>query len=124
MLQLADYQLVAVFLCPILLGYIKWGKTPFPDDDFTPPPTIVVGKNKSKAGSYIVAKITSVLRNDSQCFPLNSADTSLALQRPSEVRCDCLMTVAEHTIIRKFGQLRSSALKNLCKQVKTNFDTP
>ncbi len=100
---------------------------PFPNDDFIGAknrPAIVVGKNKSKAGSYIVAKITSVLRNDSQCFLLNSADISLSLQRPSEVRCDCLMTVAEHTIIRKFGELRNSALRNLCEQVKTNFDTP
>jgi mRNA-degrading endonuclease toxin of MazEF toxin-antitoxin module len=100
---------------------------PFPNDDFIGAknrPAIIISKNKSKVGSYVVAKITSVLRNDSQCLALLSTDISLSLQRPSEVRCDCLMTIAEYIIIKKFGELKSSALKNLCEQIKTNFDTP
>ena len=100
---------------------------PFPNDDFTggkQRPAIVISKKKSRVGSYTVAKITSVLRYDDQSFELLNKDLSFAMHRPSEVRCDCLVTVAERIIIKKIGALNPVALKSLCEQIKTNFDTP
>ncbi len=97
----------------------------FPNDDFIGSkqrPAIIVGRKKSQVGSYIVAKITSIMQTDAQSFELLAEDITLRLQRPSEVRCDCLMTVAEYSILKKFGRLNTAPLKRLCEQIKLNFD--
>jgi mRNA interferase MazF len=98
---------------------------PFPNDDFLSSkqrPAIIIGKNRSRVGSYIVAKITSVLRNDDQSFELLNTDISMPLRLPSEVRCDSLMTVAESLIIKKITVLKFLPLKSLCNQIKQNID--
>jgi mRNA interferase MazF len=98
---------------------------PFPNDDFLSSkqrPAIIISKNRSRVGSYIVAKITSVLRNDDQSFELLNSDISMPLRLPSELRCDSLMTVTEYLIIKKITTLKSGPLTSLCEQVKQNID--
>ena len=48
----------------------------YPLDDFSGDkirPAIVVGQSRSKVGAYIVAKVSSFIRNDAHSFALNNA---------------------------------------------------
>ena len=40
----------------------------------------------------------------------------------SEVRCNELMTVASKRVIKKYAALNRNALKQLCDQIKLNFE--
>ncbi len=76
----------------------------YPTDDFLTSkkrPCIIIGKSRSLFGSYIVAKITSVLRDDKHTFKLDNAHLSMSLVKPSEVRCDNILTVSEKVILKK-----------------------
>ena len=97
----------------------------YPTDDFSASkkrPCIIVGKNRTLFGSYIVAKITSVLRSDEQSFNIDNAFLSLPLLKPSEVRCDNLLTVSEKVILKKITTLEKSQIIALCHKIKLNFD--
>lgn len=100
---------------------------PFPYDDFSNQkirPAIIVGKTRSKVGAYIIAKITTEIRNDVSSFRLENTYLSVPTAKASEVRCNELLTVSEKIFIRGVSFLDKSQVKLLCEQIKTNFDTP
>jgi hypothetical protein len=98
---------------------------PFPYDDFTGSkrrPAIIVGNAPTAIGSYIVAKITSVLRHDSHSFMLENQHLSVPLRMSSEVRCNNLATVAGSLFIKKVTTLDTNQLELLCDKIKLNFE--
>jgi mRNA-degrading endonuclease toxin of MazEF toxin-antitoxin module len=98
---------------------------PYPFDDFSNQkirPAVIVGKSKSRVGAYIVVKITTQIQNDTHSFRLENAFLSMPTVKPSEVRCNELLTVSEKVIIRAVSTLDKVALIKLCDKIKTNFD--
>ena len=97
----------------------------YPTDDFLTSkkrPCIIIGKSRSTFGSYIVAKITSVLHHDKHAFQLDNTHLSMPLLKPSEVRCDSILTVSEKVILKKLMTLEKEPLQTLCDKIKRNFD--
>lgn len=47
---------------------------------------------------------------------------SMPLLKPSEVRCNNLLTVSEKIIIKKITTLEKSKIKELCEKIILNFD--
>ena len=97
----------------------------YPFDDFSGDkirPAIIVGKSRSKIGAYIVAKVSSVIRNDAQSFALNNAFLSVPTRQLSEVRCNELVTVSETKFLRHVSTLDKTELTKLCQQIQLNFE--
>ena len=97
----------------------------YPFDDFSGDkirPAILVGKSRSKIGAYIVAKISTVIRNDAHSFALNNAFLSVPTRQLSEVRCNELVTVSETKFLRHVSTLDKTELTKLCQQIQLNFD--
>ena len=98
---------------------------PFPFTDFSQTknrPAVIVANRSTRNNDYLVAKITSNLHNDSDSFLLNASDILGTLPALSEVRCNELMTVASKRVIKKYAALNRNALKQLCDQIKLNFE--
>jgi mRNA interferase MazF len=99
---------------------------PFPFSDLSqakPRPTVIVAKNPTRNGDYIVAKITSNLHNDADSFLLGVGTTVGTLPAISEVRCNELATIDRRIIIKKFTTLTPLALEELCGRIRANFET-
>ncbi|MEM8526074.1 MAG: type II toxin-antitoxin system PemK/MazF family toxin [Bacteroidota bacterium] len=65
-------------------------------------PAVIISNEKSNnfRGDYIVAKVTSVIRNDDFSFTLSSGRLDHPIPRPSEVRTNELLTVSKEIIKR------------------------
>jgi hypothetical protein len=46
----------------------------------------------------------------------------MPLLKPSEVRCDSILTVSEKVILKKLMTLEKEPLQTLCDKIKRNFD--
>ena len=96
----------------------------YPFDDYSNRkirPAIIVGKSRSKVGAYIVAKVTTEIRQDGQSFLLKNAALTVPTHRPSEVRCNELITISEKEFIRHVASLNKTELKVLCEKIQQNF---
>jgi mRNA-degrading endonuclease toxin of MazEF toxin-antitoxin module len=82
-------------------------------------PVVVVSKS-SKNENIIVAKITSVIRNDKNSFDLTTA-TINNLPKKSEVRTNELFTVSKHIVIRKLTAIKTNELNSLVEEICLNF---
>ena len=96
---------------------------PFPFTDQTNRknrPAVVVSKNNTK--DLIVAKITSVLNNDENCFTINNFCLSFKIERQSEVRTNSILTIEKKLVIKKLGNIRSTEMSLILDKVKSNFN--
>ena len=96
----------------------------YPFDDFSGEkirPAIIVGKSRSKFGSYIVAKVTTTIRQDANSFLLDNNFLSVPTRRVSEVRCNELVTILETKFLRCVSTLEISQVKELCEKIQQNF---
>ena len=105
-------------------GDIVFVNFPFDDDALASKqrPAIVVSKVRSRIGAYIIAKITSVSRNDEHSFWLSDVLLSRPMPRLSQVRTNEIQTLSESQILHKFSSLNRLALKELCQQIQLNFE--
>jgi mRNA interferase MazF len=82
-------------------------------------PVVVISKS-SRNENIIVAKITSVIRNDKNSFDLTTA-TINNLPKKSEVRTNELFTVSKQIVIKKLTALNNSSLNILVDEICKNF---
>lgn len=100
---------------------------PYPYDDLSSAkkrPVVLISKDEINIDSFIVAKITSVARDDYFSFHLADPDLTIALPKPSEVRTNQLFTAHKSLIIKKFSHLKQTALVHLTEQIKANITVP
>jgi mRNA interferase MazF len=84
-------------------------------------PAVIISKDSVNKQNYIVAKITSVIRNDKYSFPIASTDIDRALKFDSEARTNEVFTVSPTLIIKKFASFNKEALKRLTEKIKDNI---
>jgi mRNA interferase MazF len=77
-------------------------------------PVIIISKNSINNENFIVAKITSVIRNDEFSF-------HLYLKVPSEIRTNELFTIHKTLIKKKFSTIVNSELKELITSIQENI---
>jgi mRNA interferase MazF len=77
-------------------------------------PVIIISKNSINKENFIVAKITSVIRNDEFSFHLN-------LKVSSEVRTNELFTIHKTLIKKKFSLIVNPELKELITSIQENI---
>ena len=97
---------------------------PYPYTDLTQTkkrPVIIISKDRINKENLIVAKITSVIRNDEFSFPLKEKDLYNKLNRQSEVRTNELFTIHKTLIIKKFARLKKLPLKELTTNIQANI---
>lgn len=96
---------------------------PFPFTDQTNKknrPAVVVSKINTK--DLIVAKISSVLNNDENCFTINDACLNFKIDRVSEVRTNSILTIEKNIIIKKLGSIKDTEMSLILEKVKSNFN--
>lgn len=84
-------------------------------------PAVIISKNSINKQTYIVAKITSVIRGDNFSFPFDPADIDRELKYESEVRTNEVFTVNPVIIIKKFASFNRGAIKRLTECVKDHI---
>jgi mRNA interferase MazF len=84
-------------------------------------PAVIISKDSINKQNYIVAKITSVIRNDKFSFPIAPTDIDRELKYESEVRTNEVFTVSPTIIIKKFASFKKEPLKKLTEKVKDNI---
>jgi len=97
---------------------------PYPYTDLTETkqrPVAIVSKDSINKQNFIVAKITSVIRNDWFSFPINAADIDTALRRKSEARTNEVFTVHRSLIIKRLACFKKVALRKLTDKIKDNI---
>lgn len=98
---------------------------PYPYDDLTGTkrrPVIVVSSTSDLNNSFIVAKITSVIRYGANSFLLKNQDLDAVLTKTSEVRTNHIFTANNSLVIKKIARLKKAALIQLTNQIKANFE--
>lgn len=91
-------------------------------------PVIVVSNSSANRAvgasptNYIVAKITSRLRQDAFSFLIATTDTDIALPRMSEVRTNELMTLSESLVKLHIATMNPQRLANLVSAIQLHFD--
>lgn len=84
-------------------------------------PVVIISKNSINKQNFIVAKITSVIRDDRFSYVIEAADIDVRLRRKSEVRTNEVFTVHKSLIIKKFASFNKETLRVLTNKVKENF---
>jgi mRNA interferase MazF len=84
-------------------------------------PVVIISKDSINRQNFIVAKITSVIRNDELSFTINQNETDIKLRKNSEVRTNELFTVHHSLIIKKITHFKKNALQRLTTQIKENI---
>lgn len=84
-------------------------------------PVVITSKDSINKQNYIVANITSVIRNDQFSFPIERANIDTKLKRRSEVRINEVFTVHRSLTIKKLASFKKAALQQLTDKVKGNF---
>jgi mRNA interferase MazF len=98
---------------------------PYPyTDDLTATkqrPVVILSRNSHNRYQYIVAKITSVIRNDSFSFPIFNHEIDFSLDRASEVRVNDLATISHKLFKKKLGAFTKDGLQKLLVVIQDNF---
>lgn len=84
-------------------------------------PALIISNNNSKGSNYIVAKITSNLKEADYSYLLSLSMIDGNLKFKSEVRTDEIFTINESIIIRKICSVKPSVLKEIIQQVITHL---
>ncbi len=97
---------------------------PYPYTDLTEikqRPVVIISKNNLNRPNYIVAKITSVIRNDQFSFSIHNRDLNGTIPKTSEVRTNEIFTVHEDIIIKKYTSFKPSPLGSLLSKLCSNI---
>lgn len=81
-------------------------------------PAVIVSNDSANKHHFIVAKITSVIRDDKFLFSIEHTDIDRELKYVSEVRINELFTVSPSIVIKKFASFRREPLKRLTEHIK------
>lgn len=84
-------------------------------------PVVIISKNSINKTNLIVAKITSVIKNDKFSFSLRDTELTIALPFQSEVRTADVMTVATKIVRKKLTTLQQSVLQQLIAKIITHL---
>jgi mRNA interferase MazF len=84
-------------------------------------PAVIISNEAANSQNYIVAKITSVIRDDQFSFAISPSDIDRALRFESEVRTNEVFTVNQTLIIKKFASFKKESLRRLTESVKANI---
>lgn len=84
-------------------------------------PVVIISKNAINKNIFIVAKITSVIRNDDFSFVIDPKDIDRDLKFKSEVRTNEIFTVHSSLIRKKFASFNKDTLKKLLDKIKDNI---
>lgn len=84
-------------------------------------PVVIISKNSVNKQNFIVAKVTSVNRNDHFSFPIRTEDVDVKLKYKSEARTNEVFTLHRSLIIKKFATMEKEALKRLVEKISDNF---
>lgn len=84
-------------------------------------PVVIISKDSINKQNFIVAKITSVIRNDQFSFPIEPTDIDTQLRRSSEVRTNEIFTVHKSLIIKTLASFKKAALRQLTDKIKENI---
>jgi len=98
---------------------------PFPYTDLSSSkkrPAIILSKDSVNKNCFIVAAVTSVIRNDVFSFSLPPADLSSPLPKPSEARTNLIFTAHPSLILKKVSSVKKTALLRLSNLVKENLE--
>lgn len=87
-------------------------------------PVIILSRDTINRDSYIVAKITSVLRSDGFSFQIQNTDLDNPIPKQSEVRTNEIFTAHKSLIIKKFCTMKRIALIALTERVKDHITVP
>lgn len=97
---------------------------PFPFTDLSASkqrPTVIISKDSANKQNYIVAKITSVIREDRFSFFIAPSDIDRELRFDSEVRTNEIFTVSPTIIKKKFASFKKDSLRRLIGYIKENL---
>ncbi len=98
---------------------------PFTDlSDTKKGPVVVISKDAINRENLIVAKITSVIRDDEFSYLIENNASESPMPKASEVRTNELFTVHHSIIIRKLSAFRSLALRQLLGRIMANTSPP
>ena len=84
-------------------------------------PVVIISKDSINKQNFIVAKITSVIRNDKLSFEIKPTDIDAKLRRRSEVRTNEVFTVHKSLIIKKIASFNKEVLRQLTDKIKENI---
>ena len=87
-------------------------------------PVVVISKDAINEVNLIVAKITSVIRNDELSFAIDTDSTISPMPKASEVRTNKLFTVHNSIIRRKLNEFKPLALRILLGKIMSNISPP
>ena len=84
-------------------------------------PVVIISKDSINKQNFIVAKITSVIRNDKFSFAIKPIDIDIKLRRRSEVRTNEVFTVHKSLIIKKITSFKKESIRHLTDKIKENI---
>lgn len=84
-------------------------------------PAVIISKNSVNSDNYIVAKVTSVIRNDRFSFPIHPDEIDRELRYKSEVKTNELFTIHHSIVLKRFASLNRDALSRLTDLIKENI---
>lgn len=84
-------------------------------------PVVIISNDRINKQNFIVAKITSVIRNDQFSFSIKPTDIKIRLERRSEVRTNEVFTVHKSLIIKKLTSFKKATLRQLIDKIKDNI---
>ncbi len=80
-------------------------------------PAIIISNNTVKGDNFIVAKITSVIKQGPYSFLIEQNAVDFKLYKKSEIRTDQIFTIHKNIIIRKIGSLNKPVLQELLDKI-------
>jgi mRNA interferase MazF len=98
---------------------------PFPYTDLSSSkkrPAVILSKDSVNKNCFIVAAITSVIRNDLFSFSLSPAEMTTPLPKPSEARTNLIFSAHPSLILKTVSSLKRPALLRLTNLVKENLE--
>ena len=84
-------------------------------------PVVVISKTSINNENLIVAKITSVIRNDIFSVNIKPGNINNQLKYNSEVRTNEIFTVNKSLVIKRFATFYNGPLKLLINKISENF---
>ena len=82
-------------------------------------PAVVVSKLNNQ--DLIVAKITSALKNDENCFKINNSCLNFQIDKESEVRTNTILTIEKKLVIKKLGSIKKEEMIIILDKIVENF---
>lgn len=87
-------------------------------------PVVILSRDEVNRELVIVAKITSVARNDEFTFEIRASDLDIPLSKRSEVRTNEVFTAHKSLIIKKISRFKKPSLALVAEQVKSHISVP